>query len=236
VSAGLVAHDIVAGYSAADMILKGVSLEVRPGEIVSVIGPNGAGKSTFFKVIVGLLTASKGTVAFDGTDIQGADPRAIAARGIAFVPQEANIFPSMSVAENLEMGGFMEPARVRDRMATIYDQFPELVEKRRHPARTLSGGQRQILAMATALMVEPKLLLLDEPSAGLAPAAADRLFQTILAISRKRVSIAMVEQNALEALSISDRAYILVDGRNMRDGKATTLAEDPDVRRLFLGG
>jgi branched-chain amino acid transport system ATP-binding protein/neutral amino acid transport system ATP-binding protein len=236
VSAGLVAHDIVAGYSAADMILKGVSLEVRPGEIVSVIGPNGAGKSTFFKVIVGLLTASKGTVAFDGTDINGADPRAIAARGIAFVPQEANIFPSMSVAENLEMGGFMEPAKVRDRMAAIYDQFPELVEKRRRPARTLSGGQRQILAMATALMVEPKLLLLDEPSAGLAPAAADRLFQTILAINRKRVSIAMVEQNALEALSISDRAYILVDGRNMRDGKATTLAEDPDVRRLFLGG
>ena len=134
------------------------------------------------------------------------------------------------------MGGYMEPATVRSRIESIYERFPELAEKRRDAARTLSGGQRQILAMATALMVDPKLLLLDEPSAGLSPAAAERLFETILAINRERVSIAMVEQNALEVLSISNRAYILVDGRNLRDGDASVLAADPDVRRAFLGG
>ena len=232
----LVAEGVVAGYSAADTILKGVSLRVEPGEIVSIIGPNGAGKSTFFKIVAGLLAAREGRVRFDGADIHRLDARAVAERGIALVPQERNIFPSMSVQENLEMGGFMQPASVRSRIESIYERFPELADKRRHAARTLSGGQRQILAMATALMVDPKLLLLDEPSAGLSPGAAERLFETILAINRGSVSIAMVEQNALEVLSISDRAYILVDGRNLRDGDAPALAADPDVRRAFLGG
>ena len=232
----LVAEGVVAGYAATDMILKGVSIRVEPGEIVSIIGPNGAGKSTFFKIIAGLLSAREGRVLFDGGEIHRLDARAVAQRGIAFVPQELNVFPSMSIQENLEMGGYMEPATVRSRIESIYERFPELAEKRRDAARTLSGGQRQILAMATALMVDPKLLLLDEPSAGLSPAAAERLFETILAINRERVSIAMVEQNALEVLSISNRAYILVDGRNLRDGDASVLAADPDVRRAFLGG
>ena len=180
----LVAEGVVAGYSAADTILKGVSLRVEPGEVVSIIGPNGAGKSTFFKIVAGLLAAREGRVRFDGADIHRLDARAVAERGIALVPQERNIFPSMSVQENLEMGGFMQPASVRRRIESIYVRFPELADKRRHAARTLSGGQRQILAMATALMVDPKLLLLDEPSAGLSPGAAERLFETILAINR----------------------------------------------------
>lgn len=235
-SGQLIAEQIVAGYSAADMILKRVSMRVEAGEIVSIIGPNGAGKSTLFKVIAGLLTASEGRVTFAGADIQNTQPRQIAGRGIAFVPQELNVFPSLSVYENLEIGGFMAPKEVRRRIGEIFDRFPELAQKRRQAARTLSGGQRQILAMATALMVKPKLLLLDEPSAGLSPLAAERLFETIIAINRDGVSIAMVEQNAFEALMISNRAYILVDGRNMRDGDAGLLAADPEVRRIFLGG
>jgi len=235
-SGQLLAEDVVAGYAAADTILKGVSLRVDAGEIVSIIGPNGAGKSTFFKVVAGLLQAREGRILLDGAEIQPLDARAVAMLGVAFVPQEQNVFPSLSVQENLEMGGFMAPATSRERIDAIFARFPELAEKRRRLARTLSGGQRQILAMATALMVEPKLLLLDEPSAGLSPAAAERLFETILAINGDHVSIAMVEQNALEALSISNRAYILVDGRNMRDGQAAELAADPEVRRIFLGG
>jgi branched-chain amino acid transport system ATP-binding protein/neutral amino acid transport system ATP-binding protein len=232
----LIAEGIVAGYSATDMILKGVTIRVEPGEIVAIIGPNGAGKSTLFKVVAGILHPSEGRVALDGAEIHGLDARAIAARGVAFVPQEQNIFASLSVHENLEMGGYMEPARARERIESIFVRFPELAERRRQQARTLSGGQRQILAMATALMVEPKLLLLDEPSAGLSPMAAERLFETILGINRDAVSIAMVEQNALEALNISARGYILVDGRNSREGKAADLAADPEVRRIFLGG
>ena len=236
-SGRLAVEEIVAGYSAADMILKGVSIRVEPGEVVSIIGPNGAGKSTLFKIIAGLLPAREGRVVFDGAEIHRLDARTVAARGIAFVPQERNVFPSMSVHENLEMGGFTAPpARVRSRTGSIYERFPELARKRRYAARTLSGGQRQILAMATALMVDPKLLLLDEPSAGLSPAASERLFETIGAINRQNVSIAIVEQNALEALGISHRAYVLVDGRNLREGAAPALAADPDVRRAFLGG
>ena len=169
-------------------------------------------------------------------EIQNTGARAIAERGIAFVPQEQNVFPSLSVRENLEMGGFLEPATTRQRIADIFERFPELAEKRRQQARTLSGGQRQILAMATALMVEPTLLLLDEPSAGLSPIATERLFRTIMSINEDDVSIAIVEQNALAALGISNRAYIFVDGRNARDGDASALAADSEVRRIFLGG
>ena len=152
------------------------------------------------------------------------------------MPQEYNIFPSMSVRENLEMGGYMDATHTAARIEAIFQRFPELAEKRRHAARTLSGGQRQMLALAPALMVEPKVLLLDEPSAGLAPLAAERLFVTIRRINEEGVAIAMVEQNALQALTISHRAYILVDGRNSHAGEAAALATDPDVRRLFLGG
>ena len=170
---------VVAGYSAADEVLKGVDLEVGPGEIVSVIGPNGAGKSTLLKVIAGVLAPSRGRVRLGDTPIEGRRPREISALGVAFVPQERNVFPTLSVRENLEMGGYLDPARARRRIEGIFGRFPLLAERRRHAARTLSGGQRQILAMAMALMVEPSLLLLDEPSAGLAPMAAERLFETI---------------------------------------------------------
>jgi branched-chain amino acid transport system ATP-binding protein len=227
---------VVAGYSAADEVLKGVDLEVDRGEIVSVIGPNGAGKSTLLKVVAGVLAPSRGRVRLGDTSIEGRRPREISALGVAFVPQERNVFPTLSVRENLEMGGYLEPARARQRIEATFARFPLLAERRRHAARTLSGGQRQILAMAMALMVEPSLLLLDEPSAGLAPMAAERLFETIGAINRDGVAIVMVEQNALEALAIAARGYILVDGRNSRSGAAAALAADPDVRRIFLGG
>jgi len=227
---------VVAGYSAADEVLKGVDLDVERGEIVGVIGPNGAGKSTLLKVIAGVLAPSRGRVRLGGTSIAGRPPREISALGVAFVPQERNVFPTLSVRENLEMGGYLEPHRSRARIEAIFARFPLLAERRRHAARTLSGGQRQTLAMAMALMVAPALLLLDEPSAGLAPLAAERLFETIRAINADGVAIVMVEQNALEALAIARRGYIMVDGRNSRTGEAAALAGDPDVRRIFLGG
>jgi len=227
---------VVAGYSAADEILKGVDLTLDAGEIVSVIGPNGAGKSTLLKVIAGILPPHQGSVRLRGESIGGRPPRAIAALGLAFVPQEQNVFPSMTVRENLEMGGFLDPSGSRARIDAIFSRFPMLAEKRRQAARTLSGGQRQMLAMAMALMVEPAVLLLDEPSAGLAPRAAEQLFETIAAIHADGVAIAVVEQNALQALRLAHRGYILVDGRNSLTGPAADLALNPDVRRIFLGG
>ncbi len=226
---------VVAGYSASDRILKGVDLAVGPGELVAVIGPNGAGKSTLFKTIAGLLTASEGSITLDGKPIANHPAREICAMGVAFVPQEANVFPSMSVRENLEIGGFVEPKNTNRRIEALFARFPMLAEKRRQAARTLSGGQRQVLAMAMALMVEPRVLLLDEPSAGLSPIAADALFESIVAINREGTAIAMVEQNAAEALDIATRAYILVDGQNARTGPAAQLAADPEIRRIFLG-
>jgi branched-chain amino acid transport system ATP-binding protein/neutral amino acid transport system ATP-binding protein len=226
---------IVAGYSAADEILKGVDFAVEEGEIVTVIGPNGAGKSTLLKTIAGIVKAKSGTIVLDGQRIDGKPARAISALGLAFVPQEHNVFPTMSVAENLEMGGYVDPKNCARKIAAMFGRFPMLAQKRRQAARTLSGGQRQTLAMAMALMVEPKLLLLDEPSAGLSPLAAEGLFDTIVAINRAGTAIAMVEQNANEALAIAHRAYILVDGRNSRTGEAAALAADPEVKRLFLG-
>ncbi len=235
-AAELAVKGIVAGYGAADEILKGVDFAITPGEIACIIGPNGAGKSTLLKVISGLLRPKAGSVAIDGQEITGRLPRDIARAGLAYVPQEHNIFPTMSVRENLEMGGYVEPAAVPARIEQAFARFPVLAAKRRHAARTLSGGERQMLAMAMALMVEPKILLLDEPSAGLSPLAAEKLFDAIVEINRAGLSIGMVEQNANEALAISHRAYILVDGRNSRTGEASALAADPDIRRLFLGG
>jgi branched-chain amino acid transport system ATP-binding protein/neutral amino acid transport system ATP-binding protein len=227
---------VVAGYTAADEILKGLDFTLAPGEIVCVIGPNGAGKSTLLKTIAGLLAPSRGAITFKDRSLVGLPPREIARLGVAYVPQEHNVFPSMSVAENLEIGGYVAPARVPERMHQVLARFPVLARKRRHAARTLSGGERQILAMAMALMVEPDLLLLDEPSAGLAPAAAERLFEEVRAVNQDKVAIVLVEQNASEALAVADRAYILVDGRTSRTGAARELAADPDIRRIFLGG
>jgi branched-chain amino acid transport system ATP-binding protein len=232
----LTATGEVAGYGAADEILKGVDLRVEPGEIVGIIGPNGAGKSTLLKAIAGLLKPKAGAIRLDDRDITGKEPRDISRLGLAYVPQEHNIFPSMSVRENLEMGGYVDPKGAKARIDGVLGRFPVLARKRRHAARTLSGGERQMLAMAMALMVEPAVLLLDEPSAGLSPVAAEVLFAAIIQINKEGVSIAMVEQNANEALAISHRAYILVDGKNSRTGPAAALAADPEIRRIFLGG
>ncbi len=224
------------GYAAADEIVKGADLHVDPGEIVALIGPNGAGKSTLLKLIAGLLRPSGGAVVFKERDVAGLGAPEISRLGLSFVPQERNVFGTMTVAENLEMGGFIDRAHAKQRMAELYQRFPLLAEKRRAAARTLSGGQRQILAMAIALMNAPQLLLLDEPTAGLSPRAADELFDGIVALNRSGVAILMVEQNALEALAVSARAYVLVQGRPEREGRATELADDPTVRDLFLGG
>lgn len=227
---------LVAGYSAADEILKQVGFELQAGEIACIIGPNGAGKSTLLKAIAGLVKSSKGSIVLNGEPINGRAPREITRLGLAYVPQEHNVFPSMTIVENLEMGGYVEPGRVASRMDNVMQRFPVLQRKRRQAARTLSGGERQILAMGMALMVEPKVLLLDEPSAGLSPVAAHRLFEDIRTINREGVAIALVEQNASDALDISDRAYILVDGRNHRTGVASDIANDAEIRRVFLGG
>jgi branched-chain amino acid transport system ATP-binding protein len=231
----LVAADVVAGYGRDDQILKGAGLTVDDGEIVAIIGPNGAGKSTLLKTIAGLLHPSGGIIILRGQAIHGLPPREVSRRGIAFVPQEQNIFATLSVRENLEMGGWLEPAATRHRIDEVFARFPMLAERRGRAARTLSGGQRQVLAMAMALMVQPTVLLLDEPSAGLSPVAAEALFETIQAINREGLAIAMVEQNATQALEIAHRATILVDGRNNRDGAAAALAADPEIRRIFLG-
>ena len=234
---GLLSVDgLVAGYSSADRILKGVGLSVDPGEVVCIIGPNGAGKSTLLKAIAGLLQPSEGSIRLRDQDLTGRPARDVAREGIAFVPQEMNVFPTMSIRENLEIGGYVAPDRTRERIDAAFARFPILAERRRSAARTLSGGQRQILAMAMALMVEPEVLMLDEPSAGLSPVAAEQLFDTIRAIRDDGVAIAMVEQNALEALTLADRGYIMVDGKNSRTGPAAELAADPEVRRVFLGG
>ncbi|HEV7267930.1 MAG TPA: ABC transporter ATP-binding protein [Falsiroseomonas sp.] len=228
---------LVGGYGAADEILKGITVGLAAARMAAIVGPNGAGKSTLLKAIAGLLKPKSGTVRLDGAALSGLPPRVIAGRGVAFVPQEANIFASLTVRENLEMGGYLEPrAKVNARVEALFARFPILAEKRRRAARTLSGGQRQILAMAMALMVEPKLLLLDEPSAGLSPKAAEFLFDSIAAIHAEGTAILMVEQNALEALSIAEEGIVLVDGRVARTGPAAMLATDPEVRRLFLGG
>lgn len=224
------------GYAVADEIVKGATLDVDASEIVALIGPNGAGKSTLLKLIAGLLRPRSGHVRLRDRDIAGLDAPAISRLGIAFVPQERNVFGTMTVAENLEMGGYLDAAHLRRRRDELYDRFPMLADKRGATARTLSGGQRQILAMAIALMNGPTLLLLDEPTAGLSPQAAEDLFGTVVALNRSGVAILMVEQNALEALAISTRAYVLVQGLAEREGRADELASDPAVRDLFLGG
>ena len=233
--AELAASGIVAGYGAADEILQGVDLRVGAGEIVCIIGPNGAGKSTLLKVIVGLLKPKAGRVTLDGADLTARSPPDIARAGLSYVPQEHNIFPTLTVRENLEMGGYIDPRAGARGIEAAFARFPVLGEKSRHAARTLSGGERQMLAVAMALMVEPRVLLLDEPSAGLSPVAAEKLFDAIIEINRDGLAIGMVEQNASEALAIAHRGYNLVDGKNSRTGEARQLAADPEIRRLFLG-
>jgi branched-chain amino acid transport system ATP-binding protein len=232
----LAVDGIVAGYSAHDEVLKGAGIAVSAREIVVLIGPNGAGKSTLLKSIAGFLAPRDGSIVFEGRAIHGLKPREITRQGIAFVPQEANVFPSLTVEENLEMGGYIDRRAAKGRMKEMFARFPVLAERRSREARALSGGQRQMLAVAMGLMAAPRLMLLDEPSAGLSPAASAELFALVKRLHGEGMTVAMVEQNALEALKIADRAYLLVDGRNVREGRASALAQDPDVRRAFLGG
>ncbi len=231
----LATDGLVAGYVPEVDILTGVSIQVEHGEMVTVIGPNGAGKSTLIKAIFGLLRPRAGRVLLEGEDIAGAKPHAIARRGLSYVPQLDNVFPSLSVEENLEVGSF-ERGRTAERIERMYGLFPRLGERPRQEAGTMSGGERQMLAMARALMTDPRLLLLDEPSAGLAPAFVEATFEQIGAINRSGVTIVMVEQNARRALGISDRGYVLDVGANRFEGAGSELLADERVAELYLGG
>ncbi|NSY51992.1 ABC transporter ATP-binding protein [Agrobacterium tumefaciens] len=232
----LKAEGLVAGYGAAEEILKGASVEVHAGEIVTIIGPNGAGKSTLLKAIAGLVPLKGGSVVMNGADLTRKDALGRSKAGLAFVMQEKNVFGTMSVAENLEIASFGNPSGMSQRRESVYGRYPILADKRKAHARTLSGGQRQLLAMGMGLMTEPKLLLLDEPTAGLSPKAAEELFQAIIELNQSGLTVLMVEQHALEALEISTRGYVIVTGRNAATGGGPELAADPEIRRLFLGG
>ena len=227
-------EDIVSGYGEGD-ILHGVSLWMEKEEMVSIIGPNGAGKSTLLKTIVGLLRPRQGSIRFRGITISGRKPAEISRLGVCYVPQEENVFPTLTVVENLEMGAYIVEDGVRERVDQIYNIFPILRERRLVKAGTLSGGERQMLAMGMALMVSPGLLILDEPSAGLGPSLVEEIFDKIQEINKAGVAILMVEQNAWKSLQIAQRAYILVMGRNRMDGTAREFLENPEIRESFLG-
>jgi branched-chain amino acid transport system ATP-binding protein len=230
----LALQSISGGYGETE-ILHDVSLQVEAGEIVVIIGPNGAGKSTALKAILGLLNLSGGRVILADEDITGTPPERVVQHGVCYVPQTSNVFPSLTVEENLEMGGFIRTDDIRPRINEIYQIFPPLKEKRKQPAGTLSGGQRQMVAMGKALMLEPVILLLDEPSAGLSPKYRSEIFKIVKDIHQTGTPILMVEQNAKEALRIASRAYILVDGQNRIDGTGPELLANKDVAKMFLG-
>jgi neutral amino acid transport system ATP-binding protein len=231
----LAVEDLVAGYVPEVDILRGVEFAVREGEIVTVIGPNGAGKSTLIKSIFGLLPPRQGRVVLRGEDLTGLRPHSITRRGMSYVPQLDNIFQSLTVEENLEMGA-LDSSKAREGMARMYELFPRLGERRTQTAGTMSGGERQLLAMGRALMPDPKVLLVDEPSAGLAPGFVEAIFEKVEEINREGVTVVMVEQNARRALGMSDRGYVLDLGQNRFEGPGTELLEDPKVAELYLGG
>ena len=231
----LAAEGLVGGYGGAD-ILKGVSIKVDAGEIVVIIGPNGAGKSTVMKAVFGLVEPREGRVSFAGADITRLATEQRVRRGMSYVPQERNVFVSLSVHENLEMGAFVRSTVPRAAYDRVYALFPPLAEKRRQAAGELSGGQRQMLAVGRALMVEPKLLMLDEPTAGLSPRAMDEIFACIRAINREGVSLLMVEQNAKQALALAHRGYVLSTGENRFADTGPALLANREVAESFLGG
>ena len=234
-SALLSVENVRAGYGEMD-ILHGVHLHVRENEIVCVIGPNGAGKSTLMKSIFGLVNIREGRIVFRGEDITALPPVQIVRRGMCYVPQTANVFPSLTVEENLEMGAFIRDRGVREKMEEMFELFPILKERRRQKAGTMSGGQQQMVAMARALMLDPALLLLDEPTAGLSPKFAEMVLEKVTEINRRGVSILMIEQNARAGLEISHRGYVLTTGRNRLDDTGRALLENEEVGGLFLGG
>lgn len=228
-------QSVTGGYGDTQ-ILHDVSMHVDANEIVVIIGPNGAGKSTAMKSVFGLLRLTSGSVVLDGETITNMPPEQVVRHGVCYVPQTANIFPTLSVEENLEMGAFVRNDDYRPRIREIYEMFPPLEEKRHQAAGTLSGGQRQMVAMGKALMLEPKILLLDEPTAGLSPKFRGEIFSIVKTIHAAGTPILMVEQNAKQALEIADRGYVLVDGKNRFEGTGSDLLSDPDVGEMFLGG
>jgi branched-chain amino acid transport system ATP-binding protein len=231
----LIGQQMTGGYGAAD-ILHDCTIGVDKGEIAVIVGPNGAGKSTAMKAVFGILPLRHGQVLFDGEDVTLLKPEERVLKGMGFVPQTHNVFISMSVEENLEMGAFIRQDDIRDSIAQVYDLFPILKEKRKQPAGQLSGGQRQQVAVGRALMTHPKVLMLDEPTAGVSPIVMDELFDRILEIARLDVAILMVEQNAKQALEIADKGYVLVQGRNRFTDSGEALLANSEVRRAFLGG
>ena len=223
------------GYGGAD-ILQGCSVGVNKGEIAVVVGPNGAGKSTAMKAMFGMLRVREGSVELDGQDISKLPPQERVTLGMGFVPQNANVFTSMTVEENLEMGAFIRRDDFSPTMEQVFSLFPVLAEKRSQPAGELSGGQRQQVAVGRALMTQPSVLMLDEPTAGVSPIVMDELFDRIIEIAKTGIAILMVEQNARQALEIADRGFVLVQGRNRYTDTGEALLADPEVRRAFLGG
>jgi ABC-type branched-subunit amino acid transport system ATPase component len=231
----LAVDQVSSGYREV-MILHDVSIRVEPGEIVTLIGPNGAGKSTLLKTIFGLLTPTAGRIRWQDTDITGMQPPLLVRRGMSYVPQVDNVFPSLTVQENLEMGAFVRDDAYGGRLEEICTLFPVLQLKRKQKVGSLSGGERQMVAMGRALMLDPRLLLLDEPSAGLAPRMVGLVFEKIAEINRSGVTLLMVEQNAREALKLSHRGYVMVSGQVRLEGPGQHLLQDAEVGRLYLGG
>jgi len=229
------AQDLVAGYIPEVNILNGCDLEVRAGEFVGIIGPNGAGKSTLLKAILGMCKIRSGSITLNGQDITGRKAHELVPLGVGYVPQTKNVFPSLTVKENLEMGCFLKPSVFKDRFAYVAEMFPKLADRAAQRAGALSGGERQMVAMGRALMLEPKVLLLDEPSAGLSPALQDEVFVQCRTINAAGVAILMVEQNARRCLQVVNRGYVLDQGRNAYTGTGRELLGDPNVIELYLG-
>ena len=230
----LEARDVVTGYGEVD-ILHGVSVAVHEGEMVAVIGPNGAGKSTLLRAIFGLLRLRKGRVQLAGEDVTNWQPERLVPQGLSYVPQTENVFPSLSIQENLEMGAFIRRDSKKEALERVYELFPDLAGRRGERAGKLSGGQRQMLALARALMLDPKVLLLDEPSASLSPKMVDVIFERVGAINNAGTAVLLVEQNARQALSLCNRGYVLAMGQNRLEGDARGLLDNEEVGRLYLG-
>lgn len=228
-------RNIHAGYGGMN-ILNGINMSIDSGEIGVIVGPNGAGKSTSLKAIFGLLNINEGSIELNGENITNADPNTLVKHGMAFVPQEKNVFVSLTVEENLEMGAFLRKDSFKGTLDAVYHYFPDLRDKRYQPAGELSGGQRQMVAMGRALMIEPKVLLLDEPTAGLSPLYMNEIFDRVVAVNREGVGILMVEQNAKQALGIAHKGFVLAAGRNRFTDTGENLLNDPEVAKSFLGG
>ncbi len=231
----VIADDLIAGYVPGVNILNGCDLYAKRGELVGIIGPNGAGKSTLLKAMFGLVNVHSGTVTIDGNDITNVKPNKLVSQGVGFVPQNNNVFPSLTIEENLQMGAYQAPKNYKERFEFVASLFPALADRRKQPAGSLSGGERQMVAMSRALMMNPSVILLDEPSAGLSPVLQDEVFIRTKQINAAGVTVIMVEQNARRCLQICDRGYVLDQGRNAYSGTGAGLLNEPKVIQLYLG-